>query len=90
MESAEKKKKTVDSDFTQTGPIVYGWVCPKCGRVLSPTTNVCPCWALKDAPIKTVKSTTTAWPPDWSLTNGETVVVPANGWESYTTEINVN
>lgn len=90
MESAEKKKKTVDNDFVQTGPIVYGWVCPKCGRALSPTTNVCPCWALKDAPIKTVQSTTTTWPPDWSLTNGETVVVPANSWESYTTEIDVN
>lgn len=21
----------------------YGWVCPKCGRVLSPTTSSCPC-----------------------------------------------
>ena len=21
----------------------YGWICPKCGRVLSPTTTFCPC-----------------------------------------------
>lgn len=51
MESAEKKRITVDNDdFVQVGPTVYGWVCPKCGRALSPTTSVCPCWALKDAP----------------------------------------
>lgn len=21
----------------------YGWICPKCGRTLSPNTAVCPC-----------------------------------------------
>ena len=25
-------------------PINYGWVCPKCGRVNSPTTRTCPCY----------------------------------------------
>ena len=24
-------------------PVTYGWVCPICGRGLSPTTSVCPC-----------------------------------------------
>lgn len=88
MESAEKEKITVDNDgFVQIGPTVYGWVCPKCGRALSPTTSVCPCWALKDAPIKAVKTTTTTWPPNWPSMNGEAVVVPANDWKSYTTEV---
>lgn len=22
----------------------YGWICPKCGRCLSPDTDVCPCY----------------------------------------------
>lgn len=74
MESAEKEKITVDNNnFVQVGPTVYGWVCPKCGRALSPTTNVCPCWALKDAPIRAVKSTTTTRLPDWPM-DGETVI----------------
>lgn len=89
MESAEKKRTTADNDFVQTGPIIYGWVCPKCGRALSPTTNVCPCWALKDAPIKVAKTTTTTWPPEWPPM-GETVIFPASDWESYTTEVSVN
>lgn len=24
-------------------PKQYGWICPKCGRVMSPTTPFCPC-----------------------------------------------
>lgn len=24
-------------------PITFGWICPKCGRVLSPYTPSCPC-----------------------------------------------
>ena len=23
--------------------VVYGWVCPKCGRVMSPNMPFCPC-----------------------------------------------
>lgn len=88
MESAEKKKITVDDDnFVQVGPTVYGWVCPKCGRALSPTTSVCPCWAFKDAPIRVVKSTTTTQLPDWPSMDGETVTVPASDWKTFTTEV---
>ena len=83
MESAEKKKITVDSDFVQVGPTVYGWICPRCGRALSPTTSVCPCWALKDAPIDAIKATTTAWPS----IDGKTVIKPASDWKTYTTEV---
>lgn len=28
---------------TNDPPKMYGWVCPVCGRGLSPYTNVCPC-----------------------------------------------
>jgi predicted amidophosphoribosyltransferase len=24
-------------------PAIYGWVCPKCGRILAPHVSVCPC-----------------------------------------------
>ena len=87
MESAEKKRITADNDdFVQVGPTVYGWVCPKCGRALSPTTSVCPCWALKDAPIKAVKTTTTTQLPDWPSMD-KSVIFPASDWKTYTTEV---
>lgn len=28
------------NDFSKN--IEYGWVCPKCGRVMAPTVNMCP------------------------------------------------
>lgn len=34
-------------DYTPIGPsyepVATGWICPKCGRSLSPLTKVCPC-----------------------------------------------
>lgn len=38
-----------------------GWVCPKCGRVLSPDTTACPC----SEPGKTTVTTTTGTAPYW-------------------------
>ena len=38
-----------------------GWVCPKCGRVLSPDTTACPC----SEPGKTTVTTTTGTTPYW-------------------------
>ena len=29
--------------ITSEQPKMYGWVCPVCGRGLSPFTRVCPC-----------------------------------------------
>ena len=36
---------TADSKFQQTTPEYKptGWICPVCGRGLSPFTSVCPC-----------------------------------------------
>lgn len=31
------------SSFTSNSPKMVGWICPVCGRGLSPFTRVCPC-----------------------------------------------
>ena len=33
-----------------------GWTCPKCGRVLSPWTQQCPCSSTNDPPRKPIRS----------------------------------
>lgn len=45
----ERKNPNIDFDKRrpeaeeEKHPYLYGWVCPVCGRGLSPYTVVCPC-----------------------------------------------
>lgn len=32
---------TNNSEDSFSSPVSYGWVCPKCGRVYSPSTSMC-------------------------------------------------
>lgn len=43
------------NDFGDFGNGFYrqGWVCPKCGRCLSPDTTICPCYSEKGTTIGT-------------------------------------
>lgn len=37
-----KTEPSSNTNYSQVGPIInYGWVCPKCGRVYSPSTHMC-------------------------------------------------
>ena len=36
----------------------YGWICPVCGRVLSPWTHVCPCYNETETTTNTYKAYT--------------------------------
>ena len=40
MKQIETESST---DYKACIPKIYGWICPVCGRGLSPFTNVCPC-----------------------------------------------
>lgn len=42
------KKKKAKKEI----PIIYGWVCPQCGRTLSPFTSSCLCNAKKQLRVK--------------------------------------
>lgn len=48
--SENTARGAVDSESysrTINPPVMMGWVCPVCGRGLSPWTSVCPCKAGK-------------------------------------------
>ena len=49
------KGEFIASSPISDAPMQYGWVCPKCGRVNSPYTSTCWCWALGPNGIPIIK-----------------------------------
>lgn len=42
-------KSTTSATPVSPAPLPVGWVCPKCGAGVAPTTRVCPCTPAVDA-----------------------------------------
>ena len=47
VESLMSTEKTNPSTEKTNSPKMVGWICPVCGRGLSPFTAICPCKVLK-------------------------------------------
>ena len=51
LESLMSTEKTNPSTETTNPPKMVGWICPVCGRGLSPFTTMCPCKGWKGCDI---------------------------------------
>lgn len=56
----QKVGSTIPNSFGQ-----QGWICPKCGSVLSPSTSFCPFCAPKEITVTAGSFTTPSIDVDW-------------------------
>lgn len=54
-------------------PVLTGWKCPVCGRVLSPGTSVCPCYMERAHPVQNPTISPYPTSPDYWMTCGGAV-----------------